>query len=61
MVEFSEYREALIASYENMFVEDVVDLINISVALDDKESAQKIRESARKLVKDYRLDDIVIN
>lgn len=61
MVEFSEYREALIASYENMFVEDVVDLINISVALDDKESAQIIRESARKLVKDYRLDDIVIN
>lgn len=41
LVEFAKYREALISTHENMFVKEVLDLIDIALAINDKESAIK--------------------
>lgn len=45
---------------DNNFVEKTLELINFSVAVDDIESAEKIRNKAMKIVKDNRLRDIKI-
>lgn len=46
---------------ENRFVEETLRLIELAIALSDKQSALEIKTKAKSIIKDYRLDDVNIN
>jgi hypothetical protein len=59
MLKFSSTNKETMKKYmDDSFVENSLDLINYSIAMDDLESAKKIRGEAMLIVKDYRLRDL---
>ena len=55
------YGEQFKAFNENYFVEQTLQLIDLAIALNDKEAAVQMKSKAKIIVKDYRLDDVTIN
>ncbi len=46
---------------DRIFVDDTLKLIHLATALDDRETAIKVQNAAKAIVKDIRLDESIIN